>query len=43
MHAALGTAHTGGTVRFSPGFATTLEEIDTVIAAVQEVASVSLK
>jgi cysteine desulfurase/selenocysteine lyase len=43
MHAALGTAATGGTVRFSPGFATTLEEIDTVIAAVQEVASVSLK
>lgn len=43
MHAALGTAATGGAVRFSPGFSTTLEEIDTVVAAVQEVASVSLK
>jgi selenocysteine lyase/cysteine desulfurase len=43
MHAALGTAAGGGTVRFSPGFSTTLEEIEIVIAAVQEVASVSLK
>ena len=43
MHAALGTTAGGGTVRFSPGFATTVEEIDTVIAALQEVASVSLK
>jgi cysteine desulfurase / selenocysteine lyase len=43
MHAALGTSTTGGTVRFSPGFATTIDAIDTVIAALQEVASVSLK
>jgi cysteine desulfurase family protein len=43
MHAALGTKAGGGTVRFSPGCFTTLEEIDTVIAALQEVASVSLK
>ena len=43
MHAALGTTHGGGTLRLSPGFATTLEDIDTVIAAIEEVASVSLK
>jgi hypothetical protein len=43
MHATLGTAATGGTVRFSPGFATTLDDIDTVITAVQQVAAVSLK
>jgi cysteine desulfurase family protein len=39
MHEALGTAATGGTLRLSPGFSTTLEEIDTVIGALQEVAS----
>jgi cysteine desulfurase / selenocysteine lyase len=43
MHAALGTADTGGTVRFSPGFATTLDEIDLVVTALREVAAVSLK
>jgi cysteine desulfurase / selenocysteine lyase len=43
MHASLGTAATGGTVRFSPGFSTTLEEIDTVLATLREVAAVSLK
>jgi cysteine desulfurase family protein len=39
MHAALGTTAGGGTVRLSPGFATTTEEIDEVIAALQEVST----
>lgn len=43
MHAALGTTAGGGTLRLSPGYFTTLEEIDAVGSAVQEVASVSLK
>ena len=30
MHEALGTTAGGGTLRFSPGYATTIEEIDTV-------------
>jgi len=40
MHEALGTTAGGGTVRFSPGFATTLDDIDAVVEALQEVASV---
>ncbi len=43
MHAALGTTAGGGTLRLSPGFATTLEEIDRVAAALEEVASVAVK
>jgi cysteine desulfurase family protein len=43
MHVALGTAAGGGTVRLSPGFSTTLEEIDAAVAAVQEVATVAIK
>jgi len=43
MHEALGTAATGGTVRLSPGFSTTLEEIDIVIGALQEVASAAVR
>jgi selenocysteine lyase/cysteine desulfurase len=43
MHAALGTAAGGGRLRLSPGFATTLDVIDAVAAALEEVASVSLK
>jgi len=43
MHEALGTVPLGGTLRFSPGHTTTLEEIEIAIAAVQEVASVSVK
>jgi cysteine desulfurase family protein len=43
MHAALGTTSGGGTLRLSPGFATTLDEIDVVASAIEEVASVSLK
>jgi cysteine desulfurase family protein len=37
MHAALGTTAGGGTVRLSPGFATTTEDIEQVITALQEV------
>ena len=43
MHAALGTTAGGGTLRLSPGYATTLDKIDLVAAALEEVASVSLK
>jgi cysteine desulfurase family protein len=43
MHEALGTVPLGGTLRFSPGHTTTLEEIEIAIAAVQEVAAVSVK
>jgi cysteine desulfurase family protein len=38
MHEALGTTAGGGTVRFSPGFATTMEEIDAATAALQAIA-----
>ena len=41
MHEALGTAAGGGTLRFSPGYATTIEEIDRAISALQEVANVA--
>lgn len=43
MHEALGTTAGGGTLRISPGYATTLEDIDAAVAALQEVAAVSLK
>jgi len=43
MHAALGTTAGGGTLRLSPGFATTLAEIDAVAEALEEVASVAVK
>ncbi|MGD9636985.1 MAG: aminotransferase class V-fold PLP-dependent enzyme [Pirellulales bacterium] len=43
MHAALGTTAGGGTLRLSPGYSTTLDEIDAVLATLEEVASVSLK
>jgi cysteine desulfurase family protein len=43
MHAALGTTAGGGTLRLSPGFATTIDEIDQVAAALEEVASVAVK
>ncbi|MEX0641600.1 MAG: aminotransferase class V-fold PLP-dependent enzyme [Pirellulales bacterium] len=43
MHEALGTTAGGGTLRFSPGFATTSEEIDKVITALQEVAAIAIK
>jgi cysteine desulfurase family protein len=41
MHDALGTTAGGGTLRLSPGFSTTIAEIDSVIAAIQEVVSVA--
>ena len=41
MHDSLGTTAGGGTLRFSPGYATTTEEIDLVISAMQEVANVA--
>jgi cysteine desulfurase / selenocysteine lyase len=43
MHAALGTTAGGGTVRLSPSYFTTLEQIDAVVSAINEVASVPLK
>ena len=43
MHAALGTTEGGGTLRLSPGFSTTLDEIDQVAKVLEEVASVALK
>jgi selenocysteine lyase/cysteine desulfurase len=38
MHAALGTSSGGGTVRFSPGYATTTDEIDALVNGLQEIA-----
>jgi cysteine desulfurase / selenocysteine lyase len=43
MHAALGTTAGGGTLRMSPGFATTLDEIDEVTTIIQELAAVAMK
>jgi cysteine desulfurase / selenocysteine lyase len=43
MHDALGTTPLGGTLRFSPGHTTTLEEIDTAVKALQEIASVAVR
>ncbi len=38
MHAALGTLSTGGTVRLSPGWSTTAEEIDLALVAIAQAA-----
>jgi cysteine desulfurase/selenocysteine lyase len=43
MHAALGTTAGGGTLRLSPGFSTTLDEIDLVCGTLEEMASVAVK
>jgi cysteine desulfurase / selenocysteine lyase len=43
MHASLGTTAGGGTLRFSPGFATTQEEIDQAVAALRDVAAIAIK
>jgi len=43
MHAALGTADTGGTVRFSPGWSTTASEIDSTLEAVAALASMPIQ
>ena len=39
MHEALGTAKTGGTLRFSPGPFTTPEEIEAAVTAIAEIAA----
>jgi cysteine desulfurase/selenocysteine lyase len=41
MHEALGTTAGGGTLRLSPSYFTKLEEIDAVVAALQDVANVA--
>lgn len=43
MHEALGTAATGGTVRIAPGYSTTLDQIDTLLTTLQNVASPAMK
>ncbi len=43
MHEALGTVAGGGTLRFSPGFATTPDEITRAVTALQEVAAIAIK
>jgi selenocysteine lyase/cysteine desulfurase len=42
MHAALGTKARGGTLRLSPGYSTTHDQIDTVINALQDIAAVTI-
>jgi cysteine desulfurase family protein len=42
MHATLGTKERGGTLRLSPGFFTTFEEIDAAVAAINEIAAVTI-
>ena len=41
MHEALGTTAGGGTLRLSPGYATTLDDIELVLAALQDAAAVA--
>jgi selenocysteine lyase/cysteine desulfurase len=43
MHESLGTAAGGGTLRFSPGYATTQDEIETTISVVQNVAVATVR
>jgi cysteine desulfurase / selenocysteine lyase len=43
MHEALGTTAAGGTLRLSPGYSTTLKEIEFVIRALQEISALALK
>lgn len=43
MHRALGTLSTGGTVRFSLGFATTGEHIEAAVAAVGQIAAAATR
>ena len=42
MHESLGTVAGGGTLP-SPGYATTLDEVDTAISALQEIAAIAIK
>jgi selenocysteine lyase/cysteine desulfurase len=43
MHASLGTTGLGGAVRLSPGHATTLDEIDATVAALEQAAHVPVR
>jgi cysteine desulfurase / selenocysteine lyase len=43
MHEALGTVAGGGTLRFSPGFFTTADEINQAVSALQEIAAIAIK
>jgi cysteine desulfurase family protein len=43
MHEALGTTAAGGTLRLSPGYSTSLDEIDTVVATIESLATVLIK
>lgn len=43
MHESLGTTASGGTLRLSPGFATSFDEIDRVVGVMQEIATVAIK
>lgn len=43
MHEALGTTASGGTLRISPGLFTTNEELDVLLATIQELAAVTIK
>ena len=43
MHDALGTTAGGGTLRFSPGYATTLDEINTAIDALRQIAEATVQ
>jgi cysteine desulfurase / selenocysteine lyase len=43
MHEALGTVPLGGTLRFSPGHTTTIEEIDRALSALHEIAACGVK
>ncbi len=43
MHEALGTFNTGGTLRISPGYFTTIEQTDFVIETLQTIASMAVK
>jgi selenocysteine lyase/cysteine desulfurase len=43
MHEALGTANSGGTLRLSPGYFTTPEQIQTVLTTLQSVCSVAAR
>jgi selenocysteine lyase/cysteine desulfurase len=43
MHHSLLTNADGGAVRMSPGFATSIEDIDAVVAALQEVVAAAVK
>ncbi len=39
MHQSLGTVNMGGTIRFSLGFATTRDQIETAVGSVGEIAA----